>query len=423
MPRVLKVKLNPSVNTMAGLALSIPDLSATDSRKHFMSYHLGSWRPLDHAPLRNPLVPDVRITAGRSRGFLEPHPYVHDKDAQPIPKPKPKAAAVPVVPSAFALSSVLPTGANAAKSTMNSFMPRLFKTIVAATAAMISPSIPKDQSTVPALTGSIETKDVPFSSFDPVNEAITWLGDTGAGRTIGCVKQVPLDCVGDASNPVSFSTGGGRRSGGISCKVTGECTGETECYLLEQSPWALSIGEQVRNGKAFISTPSKNDGGELPKPFMVSQEDVHMLEVKIPERYRRYADEVRENVPLFKEKVCVSHMPADLEPPHDNENKDRGYEPSCVDSDEIVLDEPHEGAKGRDSGNAPPESKPPSDDSSKDKGKWDSHDILHLPKDKKCTVCQEAKQDALPARRVKGPHVKSLGIESMVIISSLPRTD
>ena len=75
---MLKVKLNPSVNTMAGLAVSIPDLSATDSRKHFMSYHLGSWGPLDHAPLRNPLVPDVRITAGRSRGFLEPYPYIYD---------------------------------------------------------------------------------------------------------------------------------------------------------------------------------------------------------------------------------------------------------------------------------------------------------------------------------------------------------
>ena len=73
---VLEVKLNPSVNTMAGLAVSIPDLSPTDSRKHFMSYHLGSWKPLDHAPLRNPLVPDVRITAGRSRGFLEPCPYI-----------------------------------------------------------------------------------------------------------------------------------------------------------------------------------------------------------------------------------------------------------------------------------------------------------------------------------------------------------
>ena len=30
---------------------------------------MGPWKPLDHAPLRNPLVPDVRITAWRSRRF------------------------------------------------------------------------------------------------------------------------------------------------------------------------------------------------------------------------------------------------------------------------------------------------------------------------------------------------------------------
>ena len=42
-----------------------------------MSYHLAPWKPLDHAPLRNPLVPNVRITAGRSRGFLEPYPYTY----------------------------------------------------------------------------------------------------------------------------------------------------------------------------------------------------------------------------------------------------------------------------------------------------------------------------------------------------------
>ena len=266
-------------------------------------------------------------------------------------------------------------------------------------------------STVPALTGSIESKEVPFSIFDPVEEAVTWLGDTGAGRTIGCVKQVPLDCVGDASKPVSFSTGGGRRTGGLSCKVTGEFTGETECYLLEQSPWALSIGEQVKNGKAFIWTPSDDANGELPKPFMVSQENVHMLKVKIPERFRRYADEVRENVPLFREKVSVSHMPAELGPSlkDDKGDKDGGYSPSSVgDPEEIVEDNPSGEALGRDSGNAPPEIKPSSDDPPKDK-KSDSHDILHLPKDKKCAVCQEAKQDALPARRVKGPHVMTDG--------------
>ena len=68
-----------------------------------------------------------------------------------------------IVPSAFALSSVFPTGANAVKSTVSSFMPRLFKTVVAATAAIISPSVPSMTPTVPALTGSIESKEVPFS--------------------------------------------------------------------------------------------------------------------------------------------------------------------------------------------------------------------------------------------------------------------
>ena len=53
----------------------------------------------------------------------------HDKEAEPRPKPKAKAAAVPIVPPAFALSSVFPTGANAVKSTVSSFMPRLFKTV------------------------------------------------------------------------------------------------------------------------------------------------------------------------------------------------------------------------------------------------------------------------------------------------------
>ena len=39
-----------------------------------------------------------------------------------------------------------------------------------------------------------------------------------------------------------------------------------------------------------------------------------MVKAKIPERYRRYADEVRENVPLFRKKVSVSHMAAELGP-------------------------------------------------------------------------------------------------------------
>ena len=78
-------------------------------------------------------VPCIFYPSGTCR--RDPCPYVHDKEAQPKPKPKAKAAAVPIVPSAFALSSVFPTGANAVKSTASSFMPKLFKTVVAATAS------------------------------------------------------------------------------------------------------------------------------------------------------------------------------------------------------------------------------------------------------------------------------------------------
>ena len=52
-------------------------------------------------------VPCIFYPSGTCR--RDPCPYVHDKEAQPKPKPKPKAAAVPIVPSAFALSSVFPT--------------------------------------------------------------------------------------------------------------------------------------------------------------------------------------------------------------------------------------------------------------------------------------------------------------------------
>ena len=38
-----------------------------------------------------------------------------------------------------------------------------------------------------------------------------------------------------------------------------------------------------------------------------------------------------------------------------------------------------------------------------------NHSILHLPKRTDCPICQEAKQDALPARRVKGPRALTDG--------------
>ena len=61
--------------------------------------------------------------------------------------------------------------------------------------------------------------------------------------------QAHSNMIGQSNHPVTFSTGGGRRDGSDSCKVVGER------YLLKNSPWALSIGDQVRKGKAFVWLP------------------------------------------------------------------------------------------------------------------------------------------------------------------------
>lgn len=210
----------------------------------------------------------------------DPCPYVHDAASAPKAKAKPKASAPSTsVPAAFAVAASLP------KASARLF-PRFFQAFAAATSLLSSGgllhepdplhvrngvssssglTLPSD--CVPTMPHPLvdasqleepSSDAVPFSVFDANQGStgtVTWLGDTGAGRTIGCIKHVPTDVVRETGNPVSFATGGGKRDGNVSCQVQGEFTGNTECYLLEQSPWALSIGEQVSKGKAFVWLP------------------------------------------------------------------------------------------------------------------------------------------------------------------------
>ena len=99
------------------------------------------------------------------------------------------------------------------------------------------------------------TSDIPFSSYDAVSGESTWLGDAGAGRNIGGISDVGCSSIGPSPSPVTFATGGGSRAGVDSCRVVGCLTSSNECYLLKDSPWALSIGDQVRQGKAFVWLP------------------------------------------------------------------------------------------------------------------------------------------------------------------------
>ena len=46
------------------------------------------------------------------------------------------------------------------------------------------------------------------------------------------------------------------------------------------------------------------------KPFFGRESDVDRLQVICPETVQKYADEVRETVPLFREHFSIAHLPA-----------------------------------------------------------------------------------------------------------------
>ena len=131
-------------------------------------------------------------------------------------------------------------------------------------------------------------------------------------------KGINPDVIGLSNNRVTFATGGGSRAGSDSCQVVGELTGSNECYWLKDSPWALSIGDQVRQGKAFIELPPSSE--DIAKNTALP---------KCPEHARCYASEVRENF----EQVDILHMPAEVAKFDDGKvsgEESDGYEASLV---------------------------------------------------------------------------------------------
>ena len=150
----------------------------------------------------------------------------------------------------------------------------------------------------------------------------------------------------------------------------------------------MSLGEQARKGKAFIWLPAQSPDDPLPLPFLVDKQNVEHLKVSCPEEYRIYADKVKENVPIFKEHVEVSHMPAAEEAENGG---DSDYTPSLPPEDSGAG----RGMVGEE------ERKEPEDE---DVFPVLEHSLLHLPKDPYCIVCQQAKQDSAPARKFGAPH-------------------
>lgn len=165
----------------------------------------------------------------------------------------------------------------------------------------------------------------------------------------------------------------------------------------------------MKTGKAFIWLLSQcQDAGsydELPKPFFVSSIGSKTLRVKCDEAHKRYADEVRENVPLFSERVSLSqNVPLMPNEPEDIEVFPEFSSPIPVEHEAAVHEDDKESIKY--SPSLAPDDAPEPVGPSIVSGE---HNILHLPKRHDCAVCQEAKQDALPARRINQPHVMSDG--------------
>ena len=316
----------------------------------------------------------------------DPCPFIHDTGssssrvdpkakAKGQPKAKPKA-----VPSAVAAASVLSSlpGVGAVFRSAVALMPLMLQNL---------PSLPLE---TPQL-------DIVLTSFDADNSTISWILDSGAGRTVGRSMEIPQEFQGLSNNPVSFATGGGKKQGEISCRISGELSGESECYLLESSPWALSLGELIRKGKAFVWLPDSDNPGALPLPYLVNREDVKHLSAQCPEQCKVYATRTKQNVPIFEEHVEVNHMAIDddgasnapTDPPLEEATEDSG---GRVGEHEKV-DASHKG-----------EVLEPAPVLEEDLSSSFEHDLLHLPKDPYCQICQQAKQDSLPARKFGGLH-------------------
>ena len=233
------------------------------------------------------------------------------------------------------------------------------------------------------MTATLTAPSVPchpqFVSHGNGTATVSWLGDTGAGRYIGSLTDLQnepslSDSIAATGNPVLFSTGGGDRPSTDSVKVQGDLVKNDEVYLLEGSPWAMCIRDQVNSkGRAFLWLP---DGSGQAKPFFV--ENVDSWRLRCPTASRRYADELHQNVPVFKEAIRISRMPASTDSP----------EPASAASDPerpcAAVDAP-----GEEAVEVEEDDERTKDERLKEIARSVEHQLTHIPKNK--FVCAPSK--------------------------------
>ena len=84
----------------------------------------------------------------------------------------------------------------------------------------------------------------------------------------------------------------------LSLAITSQLLGRTEAYKLDDAPLCMPMGDIVQKQKmAFIWIP-----GLL--PFHVT--NFSKLKISVPQKFRKYALRVEENVPVFEEEFTIS---------------------------------------------------------------------------------------------------------------------
>ena len=119
---------------------------------------------------------------------------------------------------------------------------------------------------------------------------VTFIADSGAVRTIYSERAlaeqgVPTYLIrkleANATEGISFVTGGGDRESSKSLGISSSLLGNAEAYKLKDAPFAAALGLIVENCKfPFIWIPAD-------KPYFCT--NMKKLKVFCPLRYRRYA--------------------------------------------------------------------------------------------------------------------------------------
>ena len=259
-----------------------------------------------------------------------------------------------------------------------------------------------------------------------------YLIDSGAGRNLISKTSLPEeahDLFEKAPEKLKFSTGGGVRSGSDAIRINGTITGNNVFYALKDCPPALSLGIQVNEHKrAWIWFPDK-------MPFFVKPERLQDVTFHCPEDAKIYADRVVQNVPILKESITCSGLPASTKA-EDKWAFAGPFEPASSSSDPapLALRRTAEGRSGLRSPDAspagkgssgdvpvahfgdgdeledcvPPEKTPddePLDEEDAEAYPWTpslkeklqaiakspEHQITHFPKNRYCDICRRAK--------------------------------